>query len=62
MAELGHASSMRQDGALAFGTQQGVNAIDPADPAFRFDVDRRRHSTSAATARSSTTGSRPSTA
>ena len=38
VARLGHVSSMRQDGALAFGTQQGVNAIDPADPAFRFDV------------------------
>ena len=38
VAELGHTSSMRQDGALAFGTQQGVNAIDPTDPAFRFDI------------------------
>jgi putative ABC transport system permease protein len=38
VAALGHVSSMRQDGALAFGAQQGVNAIDPADPAFRFDM------------------------
>jgi putative ABC transport system permease protein len=29
---------MRQDGALALGKQEGVNGIDPTDPAFRFDV------------------------
>ncbi len=37
-ASLGHVSSLRQDGALAFGAQQAVNGVDPADPAFRFDV------------------------
>src|SRR4029079_10244031 len=37
VAGLGHVSSMRQDGALAFGKQEGVNGIDPTDPAFRFD-------------------------
>jgi putative ABC transport system permease protein len=38
IAGLGRVSSMRQDGALAFGSQEAVNGIDPADPAFRFDV------------------------
>ena len=38
VAGLGRASSMRQDGAQAFGNQEAVNGFDPADPAFRFDV------------------------
>ena len=32
------AASLRQDGALAFGQEEGVNAIDPASGLFAFDV------------------------
>ena len=66
VAGVGTVSSLRQDGALVFGKQEAVNAVDPASIGGFFDYDWKeggqRHSRPlGATAPSSTTGSRPST-
>jgi putative ABC transport system permease protein len=37
-SRIGTVSSLRQDGALVFGKQEGINAVDPAHPMYRFDV------------------------
>ena len=60
-------SSLRQDGALAFGQEEGVNAVDPATvgDVFAYDFkagDEAASPASGATARWSTTAGRPSTA
>ena len=60
-------SSLRQDGALAFGEKEGVNAVDPATVSelFAYDLkagDEAASPASDATARSSTRAGRPSTA
>jgi putative ABC transport system permease protein len=39
VAGVGTASSLRQDGALAFGKQEAVNAVDPASIGAVFDYD-----------------------
>jgi putative ABC transport system permease protein len=39
VAAVGTASSLRQDGALVFGKQEAVNAVDPASIGGLFDYD-----------------------
>ena len=39
LAGVGTVSSLRQDGALAFGQQEGINAVDPASIGGLFDYD-----------------------
>ena len=39
LAGVGTVSSLRQDGALAFGKQEAVNAVDPASIGGLFDYD-----------------------
>ena len=59
-----HVSSMRQDGALVFGHQEGVNGVDPATIGgfYRYDFTAGWRSTWARRRASSTRASRPSTA
>ena len=39
VAGVGTVSSLRQDGALVFGKQEGINAVDPASIGGLFDYD-----------------------
>ena len=39
LAGVGTVSSLRQDGALVFGQQEGINAVDPASIGGLFDYD-----------------------